>query len=345
MLSVGRSAATYMKSNRDMYHLCVHRRWGEIERFVREREWQADTYVTDPSLGTKFPLLVCAAQDGVGSLAKCLIDCGANPNGRIVGAQTALMLASGAGHDSIVETLLAAGADLNLAWRGETPLMSAARGNRKDIAGRLLGAGARVADKDSKGRSALSYASHPEMIAYLVERGCPVDGRDLHGPVMGRDLDIVRQLLSKRPDVNARFDWPSAGGWIPKGATPLHLAANDTTVEAMIKCGAPVGSRKLEERIRIVELLLAAGADVNAQHLKTGWTPLLLATNSDEPEIATALIQAGADPHQEFECKIPVALRREWRAPVTRALSAETLARLRPDNKGVRKLLLDPSSE
>src|SRR5262249_11284858 len=153
--------------------------------------WPADTCVTDPSLGTKFPLLVCAARDGIGSLAKCLIDCGANPDGRIVGAQTALMLASGAGHDTILEALLAAGADVNLSWRGETPLMSAARGNRKNIARRLLSAGARVADKDSKGRSALSHASNPEMIKYLLEQGCPVDGRDLHGPVMARDLNIV----------------------------------------------------------------------------------------------------------------------------------------------------------
>jgi ankyrin repeat protein len=330
-----------MKSNAEMYHLLVQRRWDEIIACLPRGEWQADTCITDPSLGTKFPLLVCAAQDGHVSAAKSLLELGANPNGRIIGAQTALMLACEARHGPIVEMLLNAGADVNLKWRQETPLMAAARGNRKDIATRLLTAGAQVTDRDGKGRSALSHATQADLIAFFVEQGCPVDGRDLHGPVMARDLDLVSLLLSKRPDVNARFDWPSPGGWIPKGATPLHLAANDTIPEMMIKCGAPLDSPKFADRLAIVELLLVAGADVNAQHLKSGWTPLLLAINSDQPEITAKLIEAGADPRREFECKVPRALLGKPQKTAPRTLSAVTLAQLRPDNERAGKLLRD----
>ena len=329
---------SYMITNAQMYHLLVKHCWDEISVCLRRGEWEADAYVTDPSLGTKFPLLVCAAQDGVASIAHQLIELGANPNGRIIGAQTALILACGAGHAEIVKTLLSAGADPNLAWRRETPLMAAASRNRQDIVALLLKAGAQVADKDGKGRTALSWATHGDMIRFLLDQGCPVDGRDLHAPVMSRDLEIVRLLLSRKPDVNARFDWPT-GGSIPHGTTPLHLIANDNPVELMIKSGAPLGTIKVKERLEMIELLLCAGADINAQDLKSGWTPLLLAINSDQAEIAAKLIREGADPNRQFECKIPPALRKQTRLTSPAHLSAIRLAQVLAENKAAKKLL------
>jgi len=41
-----------MTSNAHMYHLLVKHRWDEISECLRRGEWQADAYVTDPSLGT-----------------------------------------------------------------------------------------------------------------------------------------------------------------------------------------------------------------------------------------------------------------------------------------------------
>jgi len=336
-----------MKSNREIYHLCVQRQWDEIARCVERGEWHAAAYVTDPSLGTKFSLLVCAAQDGVEALARTLISRGADPNARITDAQSALMVACEAGHESIVDLLLTAGADVHKKWRGETTLMGAAQQNRKNVVKRLLRAGSRVTDTDGKGRSALSYAAtrggvDAEMITLLFNAGSPVNGRDLHVPVALREEAVVRLLLSRRPDVNARFDWPSFGGApVQKGDTPLLVVAGDTMAEAMIKAGSPFGKLRPTERVAIVELLLAAGADVSVQHPKSGWTPLLLATSSDEPEIAARLIRAGADPRQEFECKFARFPLSKPRTLTTKTISAVTLAQMRPRNKAVRQLLLE----
>lgn len=338
-----------MKSNTEIYHLCVKRRWDDITTCVERGEWQADTYVTDPSLGTKFSLLICAAQDGIESLAKTLLARGADPNSRITGAQTALMIACAAGQEPIIDLLVAAGADVHKKWRGETALMAAAQQNRKGVVRRLLGAGARVTDTDGKGRSALSHgntrgSADAELIALLFDAGSPVDGRDLHVPVALREANIVRLLLSRRPNVNARFDWPSFGGApVTKGDTPLLVAAGDTMTEALIKSGAPVGSLKASERMAIVELLVTAGADVNAQRLKTGWTPLLLATNSDEPEIVARLIQSGADPRQEVECQFARFPFSKPRTLTAKMVSAVALAQMRPRNKAVRKVLPEVS--
>src|SRR6185503_5220453 len=99
----------FMKSNAQMYHLLVKKRWKDIIACLRQGEWQVNDYITDPDLGTKFPILVCAVQEGATSIVSSLINLGANPNGRIVGAQTALMLACEGGHAAIVELLLKAG--------------------------------------------------------------------------------------------------------------------------------------------------------------------------------------------------------------------------------------------
>lgn len=335
-----------MKTNREIYELCVQRRYDDISKCLDGGMWQADTYVVD-DLGTKFSLLVCAAQDGAIDLAKTLLDHGANPNGRIVGAQTALMCASAAGHDAVVELLLRLGADVHKKCRGESVLMAAASQNRMDVIRRLLNVGARVGDKDGKGRTALSHAVtradvDPEIINILVNAGSPVDGRDLNVPVARRELSLVKLLLSAGPDVNATFDWlfiDSAP--VTKGDAPLHVAAGDTFGEAMIKSGSPFGVIRREERIAIVELLLAAGADVDAQRPRTGVTPLLLATNADEPEIAALLIQAGADPHREFECKVLLSPLTKPQTFTPTTLSAVKLAQTLPQNARIRKLLLD----
>ncbi len=63
------------------------------------------------------------------------------------------------------------------------------------------------------------------------------------------------------------------------GRTPLHYAALNAQSEE-------------------VEILLAAGADPNAQD-DDGWTPLHCAAQAVSPECTTALLQAGANPSVE----------------------------------------------
>jgi ankyrin repeat protein len=260
-------------------------------------------------------------------------------------AEKPLYTSCACGREDEVDTLLAAGADVNAKSCGETALMRAAGRNNKSIVRKLLKAGARITDRDWKKRSALSWAAtggklDPEMTTLLLEAGCPVDGRDLHVPITLRELEIVKLLLSKKPDVNARFDWQSAVvAPINKGDTPLIVAVDVAALEMFAMAGASFGVSRPVERLAIVDLLLAAGADVNIPRLKTGVTPLIMAAWFDEAEIAEKLIHAGADPKAEIECKL-VQSPKKPRTLHEEKLSAISVAETKPKNKKIRKLLL-----
>ncbi len=344
-----------MKSNQEMFELFSQERWDDVASAIAGGEWQPDAAIMpppQPSLGPQdsqmmeIPLLYVAASHGRTALARALLDRNANPNTRINGGETVLMTAVGMGHVDIVDLLIRFEANIHLKYRGQTALMIAAEQNHKDIIRRLLSAGARVADTGPKGMTALSHAAtlgriDAEAIGLLIESGSPVEGRDLHVPVALREVEVVRLLLSKRPEVNKRFDWPSGPlASINRGDTPLLVAVADTMSETFAKSGASFGTSKPAERLAIVELLLAAGADVNIPRLKTGATPLILATFFDEAEIAERLIRAGADPNAEFECKLVQFPLSRPRTLSDKTLSAVSLARMKPRNKRVRKLLL-----
>lgn len=127
---------------------------------------------------------------------KILLEAGGDPNDRnhmeetllyqyirhVIRFSRALAAAQQAGQDTsgptlwvqtcvdIVQLLLAAGADPNLAQRqGVTPLMITGRSSL--LARMLLDAGADVHLRDAEGRTALSYAEHPEVIRMLLAAG------------------------------------------------------------------------------------------------------------------------------------------------------------------------------
>jgi ankyrin repeat protein len=86
--------------------------------------------------------------------------------------------------------------------------------------------------------------------------------------------DVVEIILKGRPDVNQRDD----NGW-----TALHYATSG---------GGPSYSQAPPvDRVRVIELLIAAGADVNARN-RGGKTPLAL--GEFDNDVANALLRAGA---------------------------------------------------
>jgi ankyrin repeat protein len=83
-------------------------------------------------------------------------------------------------------------------------------------------------------------------------------------------------------------------------------ANNIAIVTALIKRGANLNMKKgngvtaLMIAVKrgytsIINALLEAHADVNAQNTKTGWTALIFATSANDIAIVTALIKRGAN--------------------------------------------------
>jgi len=117
----------------------------------------------------------------------------------------------------------------------------------------------------------------------------------LHWAASCRHLEVVRFLLSKSPDINARNI---------SGSTPLHVA-----------CRA--GSKA------IVELLVAGKAEVNAKTTdEDAETPLHIAVRKNDTEIAQLLLENEADIQAKMQDgQTPMDLaRRNGRSKMTRLL-------------------------
>jgi len=92
----------------------------------------------------------------------------------------------------------------------------------------------------------------------------------IHKAVLWGDIEVVKQHLAVGTDVNAKDNLRY---------TPLHVAAQQ-------------GHDRCKE---IVELLIAAGADVNVKDGQGGLTPLHTAIRNSNKEIVELLIANGAD--------------------------------------------------
>jgi ankyrin repeat protein len=138
--------------------------------------------------------------------------------------------------------------------------------------------------------------------------------------------DEVRQALKEHPDL-ARAGWTMAdffvedfSHYIYQGDTALHLAAAGQRIkiaELLIAAGADPNSAKNrrrstplhyaadggvnnphsagQEQVRMIQLLIHAGADIHAQDAN-GATPLHRAVRKRRVEAVKALLEAGSDP-------------------------------------------------
>ena len=115
------------------------------------------------------------------------------------------------------------------------------------------------------------------IVAAVLVVGCG-PSVDIHQAAESGNIEAVKQHLAAGTDVNAKF----ANGTTLDGLTPLHLA--DTK--------------------EIVELLIAAGADVNAIIVSgryKGKTSLDSAIRKNRPETADLLRKHGGKTKKELE--------------------------------------------
>lgn len=198
-------------------------------------------------------------------LVDALLRAEAEANTRNRFGSSPLAEAINTGNAELAEKLLAAGADAN--YRNEddqTALMLAANVRSAVIARALLAHGAEVnVSEKLTGQTALMWAAGlnaPDIVAMLVDAGADV---------------------SLRSYIN---DWPSQITTEPRaqyrpaaGLTPLHFAARSG-------CGS------------CVEVILSAGADIDLP-TPEGVTPLIIAIESRNFDVAIQLLDAGANPH------------------------------------------------
>ena len=167
----------------------------------------------------------------------------------------------------MVKTLLDAGAGVESAnLDGETALMLAIKTGELPIVQMLINAGANVNTVEKE------HHQTPLMYAAAAEKN---------------GGEMVKLLLSRGADVKPRslsYDWPSHISEEPRvqyhpfgGLTALLYAARDGCYDC-------------------VEALIAKGADVNVPTTPEGVTPLMIALDNDNNDIAKLLLDHGANP-------------------------------------------------
>lgn len=198
-------------------------------------------------------------------LAKRLLDAGAKVDAANRYGITPLYLAAQNGSAEMIEALLDAGADASAAVEfHETALMTVARTGSVEAARVLLDHGAGIAATEEwHGQTALMWAvseNHPEMTAFLVERGANVNAIS--------DINEWERQNTAEP----RAKWLPAGG-----LTPLLFAARD----GCQKCA---------------EVLAGAGADIQVQD-PLGVSAVVMAIINGHYDVAGYLLDQGADPN------------------------------------------------
>ena len=182
---------------------------------------------------------------------------------------------------------------------GATPLAEAVKVADRRMVKTLLDAGAAVESPNHDGETALMLAiktgSLP-IVQMLIDAGASVntvETQHKQTPLMyaaAADSNagaMVTLLLSKGADVRPRslaYDWPSHISEEPRvqyrpfgGLTALLYAARDGCYDC-------------------VEALVANGADVNVPTMPEGVTPLMIALDNDNNDIAKLLLDRGANP-------------------------------------------------
>jgi len=244
--------------------------WNQTENVKRLIEAGANVDAKDEDGWTS---LMLAASNGKLGVVKLLLKSDADVNPEDKDGRTALMLAARYGKLDVVKLLLESDADnvmklMNAVDKdGQTSLMMAARYGNLDVVKLLLESDADVDPEDNDGRTALIWAvfNRRDNVVRAILEGryhsheidhfLTIKGRDKKWKAIQKNLNKYLFFISRYPT--------------------LQLGAIDTP--------------------SFVELLLVAGADVNATNKKDGETSLIRAAKYGNLDVVNLLLEFGAD--------------------------------------------------
>ena len=204
-----------------------------------------------------------AAERGSGDVIAALLKAGADANARTSTGTTPLMFAAASGDTAAVTALLDARAELNAreADRGQTPLIFATANNRIDVVTLLLKHGADP-----------NQATRFTDLSALSKNGENLEGRNLVEKAGAKAPPRPRVLA---PGVERQYFY-NEQVYAQGGMTPLHYAVRQGFTDVamtLLDAGVPIDQLKPGDQV----------------------SPLLLATINGRFDLATRLVERGAN--------------------------------------------------
>lgn len=217
----------------------------------------------------------------------------------ISGGSTPLDIAVARGSLETVRILIDNGGDVRRMYpSGRTPLHIAALNGRADVAGLLVDRGADVEARDRGGMAPLDLAiarSHIGVAGLLLDAGAKPSAAQLRSALKADRTAILKLLIPHASEALAP---------LLKDALARHRA---DTVDLLLAAGADVNARDeagftplhdaaLAGNAAAVRMLLDHGADINLGDKENGATALYMAATMGREEVVTLLLDKGADP-------------------------------------------------
>jgi ankyrin repeat protein len=273
----------------------------DVHARSKEHDWQRQVSSEPRALhrpvGGLTPLLF-AVREGCTACATAILDGGARINEPDPEGIGPLLLAVTNGHYDLASILIERGADIQRwDWFGRTALYAAVDMNTVPHGGRPDGPGPDKMSSLGIIRTLLERGANPNVqLKLLPPFRSVIDDRAMDGPLTIGTTPLLRAAKGLDAPAIALLLQHGANVSLPnvRGMTPLMVAAGLGSTDADSRGLYTTGDVQ-KRAIASLDLLLSAGADVNAKDGGRGLTALHEAARWGWNDVVTFLVSRGAD--------------------------------------------------